>query len=882
GRYDGPASRIADAIEIRTGVRPELVRDTAYDASLTIDAHAIVLGNRSTNSLLGTLYERYYTLLDLRYPGAGGYVVRTLHNPTGTGKNLVLLGGSDDAGVEAATNAFALVIGDAKPSDGELTIGRLMDIQLGDGIVVPTDINRFPTWEDSAGYGSIGYFGWNSISKRMALYYMTGDPFHAREFIRLAFPDAQAKQEINDIDGERIENKDEPLSGPYHYNAHMMILFWDLIEESPVFSDEERLRVTRAFAKQLEHPGIQRAYRGPYAATPGSVGSRHGQWTAISLYCLGRYFAKDYDDPVWPVCEENGALHFRSLHEHAWVTGESDNLYWYNTGTAPILTYMMLTGDRVPLENGVLGKLLRAQEALFAGKQNDWALRYGSIGYYHKAADLMQDGRWLDYVAHSGISRRPFRLGQSYWPVPELKPTLPEDLVGVWNVNPLPEPMWRQRKSGLPLAESFQFASYRTAPDASGDFILLDGFNGASRNPYHTFALLELRQDGETILEGYMNQLRTRADGLTEPKIAMDAALRKHMVLGDVAIAVGEVPDMPYASWKRTIISRKGKYTLIADAVTPRIDTDNFEIELSWQSKASSWRVDLEHWSRILATTKPKDLTKWPTISVSREMETKVDGLQATMTWVGPVKAGETQYIFSVVGRGEGEVRLGIDAWYMGAEFVALQLPQPAAVEIDTDAEGGTTLSMTARDHYIGMNVMESSWQFESDVPATVYWDYAAAEISVSVSEPATMLFGIEPVDVLMVDGVAFEVSLIDEMCEVFLEPGIHQISGALPFALALAIEQEGEAKLKAYVAERNAEEEVVLPQPTDTPLLTPESTYTCGESVVDLIQIPHEDGPVLAAAAGTTIHLIGQEGTGLRQFKTDGPIRMLRWWAEH
>ncbi len=55
----------------------------------------------------------------------------------------------------------------------------------------------------------------------MAMYYMTGEEHHAREFLRLAFPDAEAKARIASIDGERIENKDQPLSGPYHYTAHM-------------------------------------------------------------------------------------------------------------------------------------------------------------------------------------------------------------------------------------------------------------------------------------------------------------------------------------------------------------------------------------------------------------------------------------------------------------------------------------------------------------------------------------------------------------------------------------------------------------------------------------------------------------------------------------
>jgi len=336
GIYETQAKHIQKHFEQLSNVRVPIETDGSTAGSVPITGNLIVLGNRSTSKTVGELYNRYYTLLDLRYPGQEGYVVRTLHNPFGNGKNVIFVGGSDSLGVQAATEAFIQRLDEARSEDGTLSVGRIADIKLGRDLSIPNDLTRFETWEASAGYGSVGYFGWNSISKRMAMYYMTGDEFHAREFIRLAFPDEKAKQEIAEIDGERIENKDEPLSGPYHYNAHIMILFWDLIEESPVFSDEERLRVTNAFSKQLNH----RKGEGIYGLTsvPAAVGSRHGQWSAISLYCLGRYFQKDYPDPIWQQCMDGAELHFRPLHRHAWVSGENDNLFWYNTAIAPIFS----------------------------------------------------------------------------------------------------------------------------------------------------------------------------------------------------------------------------------------------------------------------------------------------------------------------------------------------------------------------------------------------------------------------------------------------------------------------------------------------------------------------------------------------------------------
>jgi len=367
----------------------------------------------------------------------------------------------------------------------------------------------------------------------------------------------------------------------------MMILFWDLIEESPVFTDEDRLRVTNAFSKQLDH----RKREGIYGrGVPRAIGSRHGQWAAVSHYCLGRYFQKDYPNPIWHHCVLGAINHFGSLHKYAWVGGESDNLFWYNTGHAPILTHLLLSGDREPVKNGVLRTLLLGQEILASGRANDWALRSAAIDFLHKAAYLMQDGRYIHYRNLSGVDTTVFRLGQSFWPEGHLAPKPPADLAGKWNIFQLSEPAWQARRNGFPLEHSFGFGSFRSTWDASGDYILLDGFNGASRNPYHSFAILQLRIDGRTLLEGYSNQLLTRADGLVEPKVAMNGALRHRDVIGPTVVAVGEVPDAAYCNWRRTLVQRTGQYALVADDLTFRTDSENIEVQIKWENASGLGR----------------------------------------------------------------------------------------------------------------------------------------------------------------------------------------------------------------------------------------------------------------------------------------------------
>jgi len=787
GRYDRLAARITAEARRLTGADLPIAKDSAAVASVPLRGNVIALGNRSTNALIGRLYERFYTLLDLRYPGPGGHVARTLHNPFGNGCNAILAGGSDDAGVANAVDVLIARLR-AAAKGKSIRLGRLAEIKLNPRHKVPRDIKDVKIWDASAGYRSVGYFGWNSISKRMALYYMTGDPFHAKEFLRLAFPDAKAKREIAAVDGERIEDKDRPLSGPYHYNAHMMILFWDLIEESPVFTDADRLGVTNAFREQINHWAGEWAYAGRSKKSPVAVGSRHGQWAAISLYCLGRYFNTHYPAPVWKQAVEAGLRHFSPLHHHAWISGESDNLFWYNTGVAPILTYLMLTGDRVPLRNGVLGTLLRGQEALISGRRPDWALRSASVGYLHKTAHLTRDGRWLTYRNRTGVDTDVFRVGQSYWPDVALKAAPPQDLAGTWTVHRLPEAKWKARRSGLKHNESFEFASFRSRPDAGGDFVLIDGFNGASRNPYHAFGILELRLAGHTLLRGYMNQLITRVDGLMEPKIAMDAALKECGVRGETAFAVADVPDAAYANWRRTIAQRIGQYALIVDELTFRRDSVNAEVRLEWRTERGATCVAPGVITFPASREHPDRRTdRGGVICTADPLRTTGRGTRWSMIWTGPVEKGQRKTFFTLVGIQPGAVRPALACFRRTANSCVIALPKGAV----------TTAVAAGRQGPPAVNE-------------------AAKEVLARVR-----------------------------------------------------------AARDAAVARRNKR---VRPAAPDWPAA---GTARVGGPVADLATIPGQGGPVLAAAAGTSVHLLGVDAKRGKTLATDGPVRMLRWWPD-
>jgi hypothetical protein len=888
GIYDEQANQIQQAIAQRSGTEVPIVTDDTPAAGVPIVGHLIVLGNRSTNRTIAELYNRYFTLLDLRYPGPGGSVVRSLHNPFGGGHNVILVGGSDTSGVDVAAGVFADRIAQADAVSGSLAVGWLMEIRLGTGTQLPEDIRDFETWEASAGYGSIGYFGWNSISKRMAMYYMTGVALHAREALRLAFPDEEALKEITEIDGERIENKNEPLSGPYHYNAHMMVLYWDLIEESPVFSDDERLRVINALSQQFSHAQDENARRRiidsvhagrgdrAYAEPPPRVGSRHDQWSAISLYCLGRYFHKDDPHPLWEHSMKAARWHFASLHHHAWIGGENDNLFWYNTGIAPVLSYMLLTGDRELIRNGVLATLVGGQQILASGREPDWALQSASIGLLNKAAYLLQDGRYREYLRRTGMDLDIFRLGQSFWPEEDLTPRLATDLMGRWSTHPISEPMWRHRASGLPLEHSFLFSSYRSAADASGDFILLKGMNGASRNAYHTFAILELRLAGTTLLEGYLNQVLTRADGMVQPEVAMDAALRHRDVVGDTVVAVGETPGAAFCNWRRTLLQRVGQYALIVDDLSFSTHSTDMEIEILWQGK-SAWQA--------LPGGGAVGIDGAGEIHLSDPIPTDVSNGQARMVWQGAVEPGDRQIFFSLVaGEPSAGGRPPLACTRLCDHAAALALPQPAVAAVGSYDGLEGEMVVLAHDHLHGVQCTQialGGTLFAATTPVHVDWDFHSNTLEVVAAEATRIHLAIAPGAELRVEGEV-PISGSGAMSVLDLSAGRHRITGAVPDGDTLAMVRARLVDCLDRAQEaRQQRAATTVGTPLAGPSLTPAFTASVGGVITNLVIASTAQHTRICATVGSTVHVLSGQGAELRRLQADGPIRVLHWWAQ-
>ncbi len=884
--YRADAELIQAVILKKTGVLIPIISDADSKAATLLTQNLIILGNRSTSKVSGELYDRYYSLMDLKYPGKEGYSVRSLHDPYGNGHSAVLVGGSDNSGVSKGATAFASYLAASSTSTGNLSVGWTMLTRLGEGVKVPSDLKEFETWEASKGYGSIGYFGWNSISKRMAMYYMTGDPFHAREAIRLSFPDAQALKEIDEIDGERIENKKDPLAGPYHYNAMMTILFWDMIEESPVFNDSERLKVTNAFARRLDHEGTTPFDKTTWQldAVPQNVGTRHGQWSGMSLYALGRYFNKYYPGPVWAQSERAGKLAFASLHSHAWVRGEFDNLGWYNSAIAPVLTYMIMTGDKVPLQNGVLKKLLDGMEVLISGLKPDWALKSAALDFLNKAAYLTGDGRWITYCQRTELDTDVFRLGQSFWPGEDIIPGLPHNLEGKWLISPMSKEMWQDRNSKIKFEQSFQNMSFRSAADSTGDFVLVKGYNGAYRNPYHTYDIIELRLNGVTILKGFNNQLLSGADGMVEPKVAMDGALLHHEVVGDVAAVVGEVPDLPFANWRRSLALRTGKYALIADDVTFRNDNPGKDmtvrLETSWEIPGGVWMPD-KHFIKI--NQKSINSTTSFELHSSEIVKVTSDNF-ISMIWQKPAANGQKNTFFHLIGQtnSNGPALSNVK---LEDNVAALALPE-AALAVSGNYMGiRAELMLLSENTLYGHALLSANPGqplLSSDFPVEVDWEFESGRLSLVNSNPVRLSLALSSAEIVL-DGKVIKGKKAKELYIFDLAAGRHEINNAKPSPLIIRSLSVVLPEFLRLAQQRRTEQlkqdaSVIKKQ---IPALTPVMKANIGINPVESVIISSPQGEFLCTASGNTVYVIDSKGKEIRKMITPGEVKVLHWWAE-
>ena len=785
GKYKNDAERLQETIKKRSGVKLTIVYDSEADLkNILSNKSLVVLGNMYTSHHIRLLYEQWYTFLDLKYPGSGGSVVRTLLDPYSTGRDVILLGGSDDAGVSRAVKDFIDVLDIGLP----LLQDPLMKIRLGEGIQPPAIGETVYSWDDSwrldskgrvFGYPPATNFGWNPISANAALYYMTGRKKYLDRFLQLALPDpTNIPAEINTASLEGSSGKAallHPIAHWQHYTSHIFPLIWDLIEESPGITPQQRKAITHDL---LAHTRLmEKRFNRLAEYSKGRSLSRHGLYYALNLYTASRYFSKHEPGQKW-VKRLDSVQKVMAwwLQEPTW--GKRDTMEWINTTIEPVFTYYTLAGYKDFIDSGMAEKLIAAIHTLWQGYPNEMSNKYQSISLMLKAAWLLDDGRYAWLALQPDYNFNQFRIGQSWWPV-----RLPEEIYpnSSFSIIPTNESVKNRYAPAIDTDKSFQFLAWRSGYDPDDDYLLLDGLNQDGRHPHHVAALTALRHSDNPLLSGYENQLFILRDGLIGNHVPKAASLDMAIELGSTAYIRTTVPDGPFSSWQRHILHLPGVNTLVADKVTAKTP-GNYELLRQWNtvgwakaSKVAPQNIAVPGKGRVAIATDKKVTNHIIGARIDQRLEVKLD-IDESITLFSTIHAnpasGRARYILESVGPDA--------AFLKGDEHVFITTGPYTDTHINSDA-AFSYLSPKKLILTEGTILEMSDLLMAADNPVSINWQLDNGHVTITTDSLTTIRIHISDTGTLAEVNPGISLQMKDGFVVLSLKAGTHTFNGIFP-----------------------------------------------------------------------------------------------------
>ncbi|MCX6911435.1 MAG: PQQ-binding-like beta-propeller repeat protein, partial [Verrucomicrobia bacterium] len=565
----------------------------------------IALGNFETNRLLPLLYARFYTAVDIFYPGQDGHALHTIHDPWGNGHNVIVAGGSDDDGVRAAADALLAEL--SKRTVGkDLSLPRLMQLKLSPALIKAMPVlNRNPDEKAIAqavakareAFARGQHTGVTANLYEAGFnYYRSGNDGYAELFKRLA----RLMIEI-------YRSKPTTYGGPWgmdaDFNSMQVIAAWDLVEESPVFTEAERLEVTRIIAEYACYLGTFGNFLG---AARQHIRHNHNTFPALGLFFAADYFGKYYrvaEAARWfaeaDACFQPQALSFKAQEDsngYQWLTvghlmryalARPDHTYFANGNARRTLDLAVATMDNLGFQSafGDVGgwrgwasevPLWNIGAWYFREPAFRWAVEQerpvqpnarATIGGYEAATSQASAPKGFDGMSVFPIERRFY----NYW--------APQATNGV-------ETLWL-----APVERTYEKVSFRGGFDPQQPYLLLDGIGCGGHRHYDGNSLVRYSErgrewfaDGDYIkaLPKFHTSVLVFRDGQSST-LPPFCALEAHADLPSAGFARSTVRDYGAADWSRNLIWLKGRCFVAIDSLRARA-ADEYSFRTVWHT----------------------------------------------------------------------------------------------------------------------------------------------------------------------------------------------------------------------------------------------------------------------------------------------------------
>lgn len=577
-------------------------------------ATAVILGNVADTAALLYLYSHYYTPADHFYPGPGGYDVRTVHDPWGVGLNALVVGCSDPEGALLAVDALRPVL--AKHFDqGTLRLPRLRMVKLaGEAdkrygrLLSSKPADSYLEGQKKAAERDLARGAHTGLFSRIASvghnYILSADSAYARAFVWLV-------QRAY----EHYKTKPTTYGGPWgmdsDFTVYRVIPAWDVVEEDPAITDEERWEVTQILRKWVEEVAVR-----PASSVVGRSYPRHNHQT---FPALGLLYAADYFDKYYHIAQAQHWLaiadecfrlqaKFFKAHEdcngYQWLTLSHLAQYCLARPDFSYFTPSPLWPDE-PDKVGARARWGRvsnarrdADYAIIGTDSFGYATTYGDTGYYVGWWTELNFLRMVNFVLRDeriqwAIQRKYARSGRLDWGqyAVNMPARVPSELLGAVAF-PL-DPAWWKRHRGddpTPLAAAVDKVTLRDGFEDESTYLLLDGLNPGGHRHLDANSISRWCAGGRIWLAD--------ADYFrAEPQAHSTAIVLRNGLASAMPLlcGLGHLADLPHfaavetvmqryngADWHRWLMWPKGGPLLVADRFVAQ-EAGDYSIRIYWQ-----------------------------------------------------------------------------------------------------------------------------------------------------------------------------------------------------------------------------------------------------------------------------------------------------------
>lgn len=583
-RYQTLARDLAQKIEELGGIKLRIVSDAEALQNLKTYGNLIALGHYGNNQVLERLYFRWYLVVDGSQPGAGGYTLQTVHNPEGSGNNVIVVGGSDDAGVQRAADRLLAVVrrhGTELPRlhEVELGIGKEAVLARAEAVADPKRV--WPTLHPMEVQQAIAETG--------LLYVYTGQERFAQVY----------KSKLT----EWLKSPDLLLASDDLYRT---IIVWDLLEESPVFSDEQRLWITNRLLDYL------RKEYAPYASQSRQPNYNYDSFMSVkdqpmlrenhrarfanSFFFGGRYFEQYYGLEEADRWLRDTRTYWEPQMK-SFMTLEGSVMTIAMITLTEAVTYALADGVESFLSPQVLGRIAdRGLMCAFDGKtlvDSETPCRMWCL-----AAHLFGKPEYLSPIHRRdptmGRIRMPWvgtwELGRSFWD--GTSPREGEQPVPWVQAAPLDAQYYEQCLSHGPKnvspAQAFEFLVFKPQSADSKQYLALGGHNTNSYSADSANAITEFWSHGQRWLHeaGRVSTVHKQVS-VSVVKDGGGAALPAFAKLEHLESQAGwgmsrtAVLDYNGTDWRRNLLCVPNKWFLVIDEIRAK-QAGDYLLENRW------------------------------------------------------------------------------------------------------------------------------------------------------------------------------------------------------------------------------------------------------------------------------------------------------------